>query len=251
METGIQTIDHLPHKITIHCHCGSHSHPLTALQNARTLGFVREIPSIAQAFTKNAKFPGKNYENVLAAAQNGVSRCAVSVPLNLPAMSTTDSNSFKDVARQDSALSPLSPGMRIGGDIPENSITQKKSLRILIVDDNVDAAETMAMLQQYRGHETYVAHTGLEAIAIASRFLPEVVLLDIGLPEMDGHEVARRLRILPEMEHVFLVALTGYASEADRRRAKEAGFDEHLSKPADLNLLREWLNSVSLRKPNI
>jgi len=166
-------------------------------------------------------------------------------------MNTTDSNSLKDAARQASAPSPLSLGMRIGGNIPESSITPKKSLRILIVDDNVDAAEAMAMLQQYRGHETCVAHTGPEAVAIASGFLPEVVLLDIGLPDMDGYEVARRMRTLPEMEHVFLVALTGYASDADRRRAKEAGFDEHLSKPADLNLLREWLNSVPVGKSNI
>jgi PAS domain S-box-containing protein len=118
-----------------------------------------------------------------------------------------------------------------------------KPRRMLIVDDNVDAAESMAMLQQLRGHDTRTAHTGPAAVELAAAFEPEVVLLDIGLPGMDGYQVARRVRAMPGMEKVFLVAMTGYGSDEDRRRAKEAGFDEHMAKPADLELLREWLRA--------
>lgn len=118
-----------------------------------------------------------------------------------------------------------------------------KPLRILIVDDNLDAAESMAMLQQIRGHETRTAHTGPDAVRVAAEFRPQAVLLDIGLPGMDGYQVARRLRAMPGVEDAFLVAMTGYGSENDRRRAKEAGFDEHLAKPADLELLRRWLRT--------
>jgi len=115
--------------------------------------------------------------------------------------------------------------------------------RILIVDDNEDATNSMAMLQRHRGHETRTAFTGPEAVAAAAEFLPNVVLLDIGLPGMDGFEVARRLRAMPALADTFLVALTGYSSDEDRSRAREAGFDEYLVKPVDLDLLREWLRS--------
>lgn len=112
---------------------------------------------------------------------------------------------------------------------------------MLVVDDNVDAAQTMALLQQLRGHQTRCVHTGPAAIALAAEFQPEVVLLDIGLPGMDGYEVARKLRAMPGMEAAFVVAMTGYGSEEDIRHAKEAGFDRHLVKPADLEVLRGWL----------
>lgn len=119
----------------------------------------------------------------------------------------------------------------------------EKSFRMLVVDDNCDAAETMAMLQQLRGHDTRTAHTGPDAVTVAEEFLPQVVLLDIGLPEMDGYEVARKIRTLPGMSEAFLVALTGYGTENDREKARAAGFNEHLAKPADLELLREWLRT--------
>jgi two-component system CheB/CheR fusion protein len=136
---------------------------------------------------------------------------------------------------------PVFPGPAVA---PPPAITaRERPLRMLIVDDNRDAAETMAMLQELRGHQTLTAHAGADAIIAAAAFLPEVVLLDIGLPGMDGFEVARRLRAMPALAGSFLVALTGCGSEEDRERAKEAGFDEHLVKPANLELLREWLRS--------
>jgi CheY-like chemotaxis protein len=113
--------------------------------------------------------------------------------------------------------------------------------RILIVDDNTDSVRSMEMLQTRRGHTVRTAFTGPEAVAVAAEFLPEVVLLDIGLPGLDGFEVARRVREMPALAGAFLVAMTGYASVEDRVAARQAGFDEHLVKPVDLNILREWL----------
>ncbi|RYD20784.1 MAG: hybrid sensor histidine kinase/response regulator, partial [Verrucomicrobiaceae bacterium] len=121
--------------------------------------------------------------------------------------------------------------------------SQLRALRLLIVDDNKDAADTMAMLQQLHGHETRVAHDGPDGITAAEEFLPEVILLDIGLPGMDGFEVARKIRTMPHLGQPFLIALTGYGTEADRRKALDAGFDEHLPKPADLELLKNWFRT--------
>jgi PAS domain S-box-containing protein len=103
--------------------------------------------------------------------------------------------------------------------------------RILIVDDNADSAEALALALGTTGHEVRLAGDGPSALSAAAEFQPDVVLLDIGLPGMDGYEVARRLRSGSGLPHVFMVALTGYGQEADRERAREAGFDHHLVKP--------------------
>lgn len=111
--------------------------------------------------------------------------------------------------------------------------------RILIVEDNVGAAKVLARLLAKTGpHEIQVANDGAEGLERARAFHPELVLLDIGLPEIDGYEVARRLRQMPEGDRPLIVALTGYGQEEDRRRSKEAGFDEHLLKPPSLDVLQ-------------
>jgi two-component system CheB/CheR fusion protein len=115
------------------------------------------------------------------------------------------------------------------------------SRRVLVVDDNVDAAESLAMLLRVEGHEVRTAHDGATALDAAQAYRPEVVLLDIGLPKMDGYEVAQRLRRLPDSKSALVVALTGYGQEEDRRRAEEAGFDVHLVKPVDLAVLYSLL----------
>jgi CheY-like chemotaxis protein len=122
-------------------------------------------------------------------------------------------------------------------------VAREISRRILIVDDNTDSARSMAILQTRRGHVTRVAFTGLDALAVAAEFLPEVVLLDIGLPGMDGFEVARRLRAMPALASALLIAMTGYATGEDLITAKQAGFDEHLVKPVDLKVLRDFLRT--------
>jgi PAS domain S-box-containing protein len=113
--------------------------------------------------------------------------------------------------------------------------------RVLIVDDNLDTADSIAMLLERSGHEVNVAYSADKALAVAAEFQPEVVLLDIGLPEMDGYEVARRLRRDARLKGLKLIALTGYGQDSDLQRAKEAGFDHHLVKPAGLEKIEELL----------
>jgi PAS domain S-box-containing protein len=122
--------------------------------------------------------------------------------------------------------------------------TSQRSLRILIVDDNVDAADSIAMLLSMEGHQTRTVNTARAALLAAPEFKPEVVLLDIGLPEMDGYEVARRLRAQNGTHRMRLVAVTGYGQPADRRRARAAGFDEHMVKPVEPSVLHEFLRHV-------
>ena len=116
--------------------------------------------------------------------------------------------------------------------------------RILVVDDNQDSAESLALMLRLEGHETRSAQDGMEALLLADVFRPEVVLLDIGLPKLDGYEVARRIRTAPWGAVMLLVALTGWGQEGDRRRALEAGFDQHLVKPVDHGALTKLLAEV-------
>lgn len=113
--------------------------------------------------------------------------------------------------------------------------------RILVVDDNADVAETTAAMLSLSGHAVCTAADGPQALARAAEFEPEVVLLDIGLPQMDGYEVARRLRQLPQARGAWLVAVTGYGQPADRQRGREAGFDAHLLKPVDPQVLEDLI----------
>jgi PAS domain S-box-containing protein len=119
------------------------------------------------------------------------------------------------------------------------------SLRVLVVDDNVDAAETLGMLLRASRHDVRTAQDGPTAVEAAIDYRPDVALLDIGLPGLDGFEVAKRLRRLPILRNVVLVAMTGYGQEADRRRSREAGFDHHLVKPARFEQIQEILAAVS------
>jgi CheY-like chemotaxis protein len=125
----------------------------------------------------------------------------------------------------------------------------ERALRVLLVDDNVDAAESLAMLLRLWGHEVVVAPDGPAALRAAGAQPPRVVLLDIGLPGMDGYEVARRLRHQPGLGQTILVALTGWGQEEDRRRSQEAGFDHHLVKPVELSDLRELLARAQPQDP--
>jgi CheY-like chemotaxis protein len=111
------------------------------------------------------------------------------------------------------------------------------SRKILVVDDSVDGAEMLATALSAKGYDTRVAHDAAVALRIAADFRPDVALLDIGLPVMDGYELAARLRELPDLDGMKLIALTGYGQESDRQRSREAGFDHHLVKPVDLLVL--------------
>jgi CheY-like chemotaxis protein len=118
---------------------------------------------------------------------------------------------------------------------------------VLVVDDNKDAADSVAALLGLRGHRVHVAYDGPAGLALAAEHAPEVVLLDIGLPGMDGYEVAMRLRALNETRSARIVALTGYGQDEDRQRSRQASFDAHLVKPVDYETLYAMIESEPAR----
>jgi CheY-like chemotaxis protein len=118
---------------------------------------------------------------------------------------------------------------------------EKRGHRILLADDNRDALDSLATLLQCDGHEVHTAGDGAEALVMASQHHPDVVLLDIGMPKLDGYEVARRIRAEPWGKSAVLIALTGWGQDEDRRRSREVGFDSHLVKPLDPEALSTLL----------
>jgi PAS domain S-box-containing protein len=133
---------------------------------------------------------------------------------------------------------------RLHGDEPLRS--GRQSLRVLLVDDNVDAAVMLKMLLEAAGYEVLVEHGAHRALERAKADKPEVCLIDIGLPELDGNQLAQRLRSLPEMASAVLIAVTGYGQETDRKNALAAGFDHHLVKPVDIKRLAAILNEINI-----
>lgn len=115
------------------------------------------------------------------------------------------------------------------------------SRRVLVVEDNPDGLETLLALLEMLGHEVAGAADGGQALRMAAQFSPDVILLDLGLPVMDGFDVARRLRQEERFKSVFIAALTGWGAEGDRKRTAEAGFDAHLTKPVELPALEAVL----------
>lgn len=140
--------------------------------------------------------------------------------------------------------SPVSEHQAGGGSFDELPVN-----RILVVDDNEDAADSLAMLLEYLGRTVRVAHGGQAALDLLTEFSPGVILMDIGMPGMDGHEVARRIREQPEFAGATLIALSGWGQEEDKRRASESGFDHHLTKPVDLAMLESLLTGLQQRQP--
>jgi signal transduction histidine kinase/ActR/RegA family two-component response regulator len=130
----------------------------------------------------------------------------------------------------------------------QDAVQDHGNLRVMVVDDNADAAQMLAALLEVQGHAVSVEYDGRGALARALREHPDVLLLDIGLPDMDGYELARRLRAQPENASATLVALTGYGQNQDRQEARLAGFDHYLVKPADLNEVNEVLALADARR---
>jgi len=120
-------------------------------------------------------------------------------------------------------------------------------VRALIVDDNIDAAASLGLLLDLGGHTTCIVHNGPDALKVVREFKPDVVLLDIGMPGMDGYEVARALRSMPELGRAVLVAVTGWGGPEDRLKSKKAGFDEHLTKPVDISMIELLLATLPAR----
>ncbi|MFL5330740.1 MAG: ATP-binding protein [Gemmataceae bacterium] len=124
---------------------------------------------------------------------------------------------------------------------PRNAFAVSPKRRVLVVDDSKDAAQSLQLLLSLQGHEVSVAHDGQEAIKLAEQIQPECVLMDIGMPNLNGYEAARRIRQTPWGRSIRLIAVTGWGQEDDRRQSKDAGFDFHLTKPVDLKVLNEIL----------
>jgi len=119
-----------------------------------------------------------------------------------------------------------------------NINTRPVGLRILVVDDMHDNADSCSMLLQMDGHEVRTAYSGREALAIAAKFHPQIMLLDIVMPEMTGYEVARKVRAAAWGKKIMLVAVTGWGQVEDRRKALDAGFDHHFAKPIGMDVLK-------------
>jgi CheY-like chemotaxis protein len=134
-----------------------------------------------------------------------------------------------DKSMADVMRSPATPG------------TTPRRFKILVVDDNHDSALSLAMMLSIMGHETRTAHDGESAVHAAETFLPEVVLLDIGLPKLNGYEVAQRLREQPWGQAMYLIAVTGWGQEEDRQRSTEVGLNVHMVKPVEPAALEKLL----------
>jgi len=146
-----------------------------------------------------------------------------------------------------SGLSPMNslatPGpSEIAGD---NSSEMQSGKRILVVDDNIDAAESAAEILRLLGNMVSVVHDGLAAVHAVEEWHPEIVLLDITLPGIDGYEVAKRVRQSPFGKNVMLVALTGWGQDQDKQRTSDSGFDQHWVKPVGLDKLKEISGSTA------
>ena len=142
------------------------------------------------------------------------------------------------------SIQKVHPGLRARYD-------HRTVLRVLVVDDDVDSAEMMAMLLRLMGHETFVANTGEDAVASTAEQQPHVLLLDISLPDINGYEVARRIRETAWGKNILLVAVSGWGLENDKQQARNAGFDHHLTKPVKPGAIEQLLADGDSSRGNL
>jgi CheY-like chemotaxis protein len=138
---------------------------------------------------------------------------------------------------------PAGPEVRTE-EISELKPESRGPIRILVVDDNQDSADSLGLLMKLLGNEVRIVHDGLAAVDVAKEFEPRVVLLDIGLPTLDGYETAKEIRRLPWGKQAVLIAVTGWGEATHRQRSRKAGFDHHLVKPVDPDVLTNLLASL-------
>jgi CheY-like chemotaxis protein len=129
--------------------------------------------------------------------------------------------------------------------VPDRRDEARTKRRILVVDDNVDAAQSLAMMLEIAGHATHLAFDGAEAVDVAGAVRPEVILMDIGMPRLNGYDACRRIRSEPWGGGILMVALTGWGQTDDQLRSEEAGFDHHLVKPVEPAALEALLARLS------
>lgn len=134
------------------------------------------------------------------------------------------------------------PGSAASAHAPQR--VNEGAMRVLVADDNADAAQTTAMLLEMWGYDVLVAENGSQALEFAERFRPEIALIDVGMPDMNGYQVAETLRRTPHGRNAKLIAVTGWGQEADKLEASRAGFDHHLTKPVEPTHLQPLLESL-------
>ena len=229
-------------RITIETHADEDKDALVLTVRDEGIGMDRELaPSVFDLFTQAKRSSDRSQGGLglgLALVKNLVELHGGSVVCDSPG---------PGLGSTFTVLLPLmqQPGAHDGGGSAAGAVSAGgRPLRLLVVDDNVDAAATLAMLLEACGYEVMVENDSLRALERAKKECPDVALLDIGLPEMDGNELARRLRLEPCTRPALLVAITGYGQEQERRTALEAGFDHHMVKPVDLDRLAAILASV-------
>lgn len=138
-----------------------------------------------------------------------------------------------------------------GGKQVEEKVKSRKVCKVLIIDDNKDLAEILCDLVGFLGHKTICAHSGYDGIKKAREFMPDAVICDIGLPGMNGYEVAKTMRKDFKLKKMYLVALSGYAGPDDLKLSRESGFDRHLSKPADISAIERVLAEAAIKMQEI
>jgi DNA-binding response OmpR family regulator len=142
---------------------------------------------------------------------------------------------------------PLSPADAV--QLNERSVTTPSAPRVLVIDDDRDVADSLAMLLDVLGCDVRTAYCGAVGVSLVSEFRPRIVFLDLGMPEMNGYETARRIRSAPAGQQAQLIALSGWAQDVDKMRTREAGFDRHLVKPADIDVLEQILAACGDESP--
>jgi PAS domain S-box-containing protein len=182
--------------------------------------------------------------SVSSAGEDKGSEFTVRLPLARPIAATSaQSDAMPDVAPDDSASPSRTPSFPPQAPSVLRPFGTRR--RVLVVDDNVDAAESLGRLLSVQGHEVATCHSGQEAVALARTYAPDVIFMDIGMPEMDGLTAARLIRASPGGAGIRIVALTGWGQESDRQRTREAGIDEHLVKPVSAESLARALATQS------
>jgi CheY-like chemotaxis protein len=152
---------------------------------------------------------------------------------------------IRTVARKEPLVDRAVPQDSQGRVMRPSRSQRRGPQRVVVVDDNVDAADTLDTLLTLGGIETRVAHDGIEALYTAAEFRPDAMVVDIGLPKLDGYGVAKRLRAAPWAAGMRLIALSGWAQDSDRQKSREAGFDVHLAKPVTFGVLMEALGATA------
>src|SRR4030095_12348204 len=155
----------------------------------------------------------------------------------------SDNSGSEFVVRLPVLDSPSTPDL-VQGAHRKSGLAKARTRRVLVVDDNPDAVETLSILLQLRHNDVLTAVDGLGAVEAAAAFQPDLILLDIGLPKLNGYDAARRIREQRQDNRVVIVAMTGWGQEEDKRKSKEAGFDQHLVKPVQANMLAELLANL-------